>query len=96
VEAASRPFEHLVFVQPTAFQPTRPPEPDKRLEFQTLYQELVRDELRNQEICENVLSSVRDGRSPLVLTERNDHLTDRRADPRPAPPPRRESRGSEG
>jgi hypothetical protein len=36
-QAASRPFEHFVLVQPTAFQPTRNPDPDKRIEFQALY-----------------------------------------------------------
>jgi len=30
VQAASRPFEHFVLVQPTAFQPTRSPDPGKR------------------------------------------------------------------
>ena len=46
-QAASRPFEHFVLVQPTSFQPNRSPDPDKRVEFQTLYQELVEDETRN-------------------------------------------------
>jgi len=73
-QAASRPFEHLVIVQPTAFQPMRAPEADRRIEFQTLYQELVDDEPRNRRICEDVIEAVRDGRSPLVLTERNNHL----------------------
>ena len=73
-QAASRPFEHFVLVQPTAFQPTRNPDPDKRVEFQTLYQELVDDQTRTQRICEDVLESVRNGRSPLILTERNEHV----------------------
>lgn len=73
-QAAIRPFEHLVLVQPTAFQPSRGPESDKRVEFQALYQELVDDEPRNRRICEDVVASVNNGRSPLVLTERNDHL----------------------
>ena len=72
-QAASRPFEHFALVQPTAFQPQRRPT-DKRVEFQTLYQELVDDEARNRRICDDVLESVSSGRSPLVLTERNDHL----------------------
>ena len=74
MQAASRPFEHLVIVQPTAFQPIREADPDKRVEFQTLYQELIGDECRNRHICDHVIESVRGGRSPLVLTERNDHL----------------------
>ncbi len=73
-QAASRPFEHFVLVQPTAFQATRDPDPDKRVEFQTLYQELVGDQTRTRRICEDVVDAVRNGRSPLILTERNEHL----------------------
>jgi superfamily II DNA or RNA helicase len=73
-QAAARPFEHFVLVQPTSFQPNRSPEPDKRVEFQALYQELVDDEVRNRRICDDVVESVNSGRSPLVLTERNEHL----------------------
>jgi superfamily II DNA or RNA helicase/very-short-patch-repair endonuclease len=74
LQAASRPFEHFALVQPTSFLPTRTPNTDKRVEFQTLYQELVEDDARNRRICADVLESVSAGRSPLVLTERNDHL----------------------
>ena len=73
-QAAARPFEHFVLVQPTAFKPKRSPDSDKRVEFQVLYQELIDDQLRTRRICDDVIESVRDGRSPLVLTERNDHL----------------------
>jgi superfamily II DNA or RNA helicase len=73
-QAAARPFEHMVLVQPTAFQANRNPESDKRVEFQAIYQELIKDELRNRRICDDVVESVNIGRSPLVLTERNDHL----------------------
>ncbi|MEE8543476.1 MAG: DEAD/DEAH box helicase family protein [Gammaproteobacteria bacterium] len=73
-QAAARPFDHLVLVQPTTFQPVRTPDADKRVEFQALYQELVDDEPRNRRICDDVVESVNNGRSPLVLTERNEHL----------------------
>jgi len=73
-QAASRPFEHFVLVQPTSFQPNRSPDSDKRVEFQTLYQELVGDQMRTRRICQDVVDSVRNGRSPLILTERNEHL----------------------
>jgi very-short-patch-repair endonuclease len=73
-QAASRPFEHFVIVQPTVFQPNRVPASDKRVEFQMLYQELVADDQRNRRICEDVIDAVRAGRSPLVLTERNEHV----------------------
>lgn len=74
MQAAARPFEHFTLVQPTSFQPARAPNADKRVEFQVLYQELVNDDARNQRICADVLDAVHAGRSPLVLTERNDHL----------------------
>jgi superfamily II DNA or RNA helicase len=74
VQAAARPFEHYVLVQPTAFQPQRSPDADKRAEFQAIYQELIDEEPRTRRICDDVIESVRNGRSPLVLTERNDHL----------------------
>ncbi len=74
VQAAARPFEHYALVRPTSFRPAREPEPDKRLEFQSLYRELVENESRNQQICDDVMEAVHAGRSPLVLTERNEHL----------------------
>ena len=74
IQAASRPFTHSVIVRPTAFVSSREPESDRRVQFQALYKELAESERRNQFICEDVLEAVRDGRSPLVLTERHDHL----------------------
>ena len=73
-QAAARPFEHFVLVQPTGFRSRRAPDPDRRVEFQALYQELVADPARNRRIADDVIDAVNSGRSPLVLTERNDHL----------------------
>src|SRR5205807_675018 len=73
-QAAARPFEHAVIVRPTDFRPLRAADPDLRAQFQDVYRELIGDDLRNQLICKEVVQTVRDGRSPLVLTERNDHL----------------------
>jgi superfamily II DNA or RNA helicase/very-short-patch-repair endonuclease len=73
-QAALRPFEHTVIVRPTGFHSSRNPELDKRTEFLSLYKELVEDEGRNRRICDDVTQAVREGRSPLVLTERNEHL----------------------
>jgi very-short-patch-repair endonuclease len=75
-QAVARPFEHFVLVQPTTFQPARAPDPDKRVEFQSLYQELINDQTRSGRIVDDVVECVNSGRSPLVLTERNDHLDD--------------------
>ncbi len=73
-QAATRPFNHQVIVRPTGFQPSSPSDPDQRIEFQQLYSELLINEARNQLICNDVIAAVRDGRSPLVLTERTQHL----------------------
>jgi len=73
-EAIRRPFTHAVLVRPTTFQPTMPAASDKRMEFQSLYGDLISDQSRNRRICDDVVEAVQSGRSPLVLTERNDHL----------------------
>jgi superfamily II DNA or RNA helicase/very-short-patch-repair endonuclease len=73
-QAATRPFTHSVLVRPTGFRALAAAEPDLRVEFQKLYDALWRDEKRNAMICADVLSAVREGRSPLVLTERTEHL----------------------
>jgi len=73
-EALARPFGHTVFVRPTPFRPVEAADPDLRKQFQNLYQELIADEDRNQMICDEVVQVVREGRSPLVLTERREHL----------------------
>lgn len=73
-QAAARPFAHTVIVRPTAFQSASSTGTDKRIEFQALYQCLVDDQTRNRAICDEIVQAVDDGRSPLVLTERNEHL----------------------
>jgi very-short-patch-repair endonuclease len=72
--AASRPFQHTVHVRPTSFRPISEADEDKRVQFQQLYQELTADEDRNRIICDDIVQAVREGRSPLVLTERRRHL----------------------
>ena len=72
--AKERPFGHTVHVRPTSFRPLIEADPDRRLQFHALYQELIADEDRNQMICEDVLEALRAGRSPLLLTERKEHL----------------------
>ena len=74
--AAARPFTHAVHVRPTGFRPLQAPAEDMRIQFQKLYCELIADQARNQLICDDVRAAVHEGRSPLVLTERNEHLDD--------------------
>jgi superfamily II DNA or RNA helicase len=69
--AAKRPFEHRLVVRETAFRldGTRPD-----LGIQEVYRALAADEARNRMIIEDVVQALRDGRSPVLLTERRDHL----------------------
>ncbi|MFS0646835.1 TOTE conflict system archaeo-eukaryotic primase domain-containing protein [Siminovitchia sp. 179-K 8D1 HS] len=62
-----RPFIHRLVVRETDFQ-------TEKTEFHEIYQELLKDEARNQNIFEDVLQSLEEGRSPLILTERLEHL----------------------
>jgi superfamily II DNA or RNA helicase/very-short-patch-repair endonuclease len=73
-QAAARPFSHHVLVRPTGFRPPREPDADPRVEFQTLCAELAASEPRNRRICDEVVGAVGEGRFPLVLTERTEHV----------------------
>jgi len=73
-QAAARPFTHEVFVRPTGFRAPDLSTTTRRAEFQELYDALAADGSRNQMICNDVVRAVRQGRSPLVLTERTEHL----------------------
>ena len=73
-QAAARPFTLQVMVRPTNFRSATPPALDARMEFHELYEALRNDDKRNAMICDDVVSAVNQGRSPLVLTERTEHL----------------------
>jgi hypothetical protein len=73
-QAALRPFRHRVIVRPTAFTASDSDNIDRRVQFQSLYAELVHDVTRNRAICDDVVEAAMPGRSPLVLTERHEHL----------------------
>ena len=76
VQYIGRSFSRRVIVRPTGFRASGDPAPDPRVEFQRLCGQLIADPERNAAICRDVVDGVRDGRSPLVLTERVDHLDD--------------------
>ncbi len=70
-QAGLRPFEHRLIVRETRF---RPPIWDPKAGIQELYAALARDEARNALILNDVIRALEDGRSPILLTERTDHL----------------------
>ena len=73
-QAAGRPFAHTVLVRPTGFRPRGVLDSDLRRRFHELYGELIADEERNRLVCKDIVEAVREGWSPLVLTERTEHL----------------------
>ncbi len=73
-QADARPFTHHVIVRPTGLRSASEPDPDRRLEYQNLCAEIIRSEQRNHMIRDDVAAALREGRSPLVLTERTEHV----------------------
>lgn len=73
-QAEARPFEHRVIVCPTGFRAASEPDADARVEFQQLCEALVHDDASNARICADVSACLREGRHPLVLTERTGHM----------------------
>jgi superfamily II DNA or RNA helicase len=71
--AEAHPFNHKVVVRPTSFDlPRTAPE---KLTIQEIYDLLISDEARNDLIFEDVVQAiVKEKRSPVLITERRDHL----------------------
>ena len=70
-EAAARPFDHVVITKYTNF---RMAQESAEVKIQDIYAALVLDEGRNELIFNDVLETLEMGRSPLLLTERVEHL----------------------
>jgi len=73
-QAAVRPFRHRVIVRNTDFRLPDSLINRDALSIHELYSALVSDEGRNDMIVDDVLEAVRSKRSPVLLTERRDHL----------------------
>jgi superfamily II DNA or RNA helicase len=74
-QAAARPFNHKVIIRRTEFNAPPVEENYSPMAIQDLYSALTNDEERNAFIIEDVITAVRSGRSPILLTERREHLT---------------------
>jgi superfamily II DNA or RNA helicase len=70
-QTARRPFDHRLFVRETGFTLA---DPQKKMPIQEVYAALAADERRNELILKDVIDALVGGRSPIVLTERKDHL----------------------
>ncbi|MDL1976111.1 MAG: DEAD/DEAH box helicase [Deltaproteobacteria bacterium] len=73
-QADKRPFNHKVIVRSTNFQIPQSLTNKESLMIHELYSALIVDEKRNQMIVEDVVKAVNEGRIPVVLTERREHL----------------------
>ena len=70
-QAARRPFDHRLIVRETALTGGFL---DPSQGIQALYGALAGDERRNRLIVDDVVQALEEGRSPILLTERKDHL----------------------
>jgi superfamily II DNA or RNA helicase len=69
--AARRPFDHKLIVRETAFRMIGD---DAGPGIQEIYAALARDDARNRRILDDVIAVLEEGRSPILLTERKDHV----------------------
>jgi superfamily II DNA or RNA helicase len=75
-QARKRPFGHRVILRKTGFALPRALAGKETLAIHDLYRALITDQDRNDMIIEDVLTAMHGGRSPVLLTERLDHLDD--------------------
>lgn len=68
-QAEKRPFEHYLIPRFTSFKNIS----DKNIS--ALFKKLSESELRNDLIIKDVVDAVRNGRTPIILTERRDHVS---------------------
>lgn len=74
VQAQARPFSHKALVRKTNFTLPKPLQDGERLPIHKIYAALMNDEQRNELIITDVLKAIGEKRSPVILTERRQHL----------------------
>ena len=67
-QAEKRPFEHILIPRFTSFRSVG----DKTIT--TLYKELSENQARNTMIADDVTKALSEGRTPIILTERREHI----------------------
>ena len=74
-QAEKRPFDHYVIPRFTSFKvPLWWEKEEKDLSITELYAEIVLNEIRNQQIIDDVIQCYKEGRNCLILTERTAHV----------------------
>jgi superfamily II DNA or RNA helicase len=70
-KGSALPFRRIVTLRKTGFDLATPADQSG---IQVLYAQLAADKERNDLICADVIRALGEGRSPIILTERRDHL----------------------
>jgi len=73
-QALARPFEHYVTQRKTAFILPESANAGSQASIHEIYQALVHNEQRNRFILDDIKQALTEGRSPIVLTERREHV----------------------
>ena len=71
-QAKKRPFDHFVVPRFTGFFPVSTQDVNN---YTSLVSDLIANESRNRMIVDDIVSVVKDGRNPLVITERIEHAS---------------------
>lgn len=74
VQAAERPFDHQVIIHDTHFKLPPSLMEQEKPSITDVYSALIHDKNRNKLIIREVLKSLQESRTPIVLTERREHL----------------------
>jgi superfamily II DNA or RNA helicase len=74
-QAEERPFNHKAIIRKTEFTLPEAIQDEERPSIHQIYSALVNDEKRNDMIVTDIMNAINDKRSPVVLTERIQHLT---------------------
>jgi superfamily II DNA or RNA helicase len=74
-QAEARPFNHKAIIRKTEFTLPEAIQDEERPSIHQIYTALVNDEKRNNMIVKDVMNAINNKRSPVVLTERIQHLT---------------------
>ena len=72
-QAEARPFEHFVIPRFTHFQ--KPAHRDEnKWSITDIYSDIQNNETRSNMIIQDVIAAVEEGRNPIILTERTEHV----------------------
>jgi superfamily II DNA or RNA helicase len=74
-QALARPFDHVVIQCFTEFTIPEILENQGQIAIHAIYQALMENEVRNQLILADIRQALTEGRSPIVLTERKEHVS---------------------